>query len=156
MPDDFDDTRLHLEAAKAASVAQLLFRAARLLDAAMLEELREASGLDIRPAHTRLFPHIDLEGTRLTHIAQRAGISKQAAGQLIDDLAAMGAVERIPDPADGRAKLVRFATVDGELSLLHGLRFLAVREATLERAIGTDRWEGLRHGLVGLLEELGA
>jgi DNA-binding MarR family transcriptional regulator len=39
-------------------------------------------------------------------------MTKQAMGQIVDDLEQLGYVERIPDPADGRAKIVRF-TVAG-------------------------------------------
>ena len=63
----------------------------------------------IRPAHTALFPHIDLSGTRQTALARRMGVSKQAVGQLVSELEQMGALERVPDPSDGRARLVRFA-----------------------------------------------
>ncbi|MCB9682522.1 MAG: MarR family transcriptional regulator [Alphaproteobacteria bacterium] len=92
--------------------------------------------MPVRPAHTALFPHIDLDGTRLTVIAERAGISKQAVGQLVDDLVAMGALERVPDPADGRARLVRF--VGGGSALLHGLSVLGALESDLAGIVGGD------------------
>ena len=137
-----------IEAAKAASTAQLLFRCARLLDAYAIGRLRAVSGQPIRPAHTKLFPHIDLAGTRPTELARRLGISKQAVGPLVADLEAMGVVERVPDPSDRRARLVRFAAgPDGDHVLLHGLRHLAAVEAELAAALGTGRWSTL-HGLL--------
>jgi len=43
---------------------------------------------------------------RLTRLAELAGITKQSAGEIVDDLAKRGYVERTPDPADKRAKLI--------------------------------------------------
>lgn len=144
-----------IEQAKHASTAQLLFRVARLVNDRGLARLREATGHDIRPAHTNLFPHIDLAGTRQTIIARRVGVSKQAVGQLVDELTGMGLLERIPDPLDGRAKLIRFAEgPDGEHGILAGLRVLREVELELEGQIGTEAWAGLRSGLVQLLPHL--
>jgi DNA-binding MarR family transcriptional regulator len=39
-------------------------------------------------------------------LAERLGVTKQAAGQIIDDLEKRGYVERQPHPAGGRRKLV--------------------------------------------------
>jgi DNA-binding MarR family transcriptional regulator len=97
----------------------------------------------LRPAHTALFAHIDLEGTRLTTVAARAGISKQAVGQLVNELVEMGALERSPDPEDGRAKLIRFAMRDGELSLMHGMRVLGGLEREIETLLGAESTEHL-------------
>ena len=56
--------------------------------------MREKTGVaTIRPSHTALLPHIDLEGTRLTVLAERLGVSKQATSQLVGDMEEMGMVE---------------------------------------------------------------
>lgn len=140
-----------VERAKAESVAQLLFKCARLVNERALASLETAPGAPrIRPAHTSVFPHLDHEGTRLTELAKRMGISKQAVGQLVDELEQMGAVERIPDPADGRAKLIRFSRAPGR-SLLDGLRHLREVEAELAAAIGVERMHALHDALAALL-----
>ncbi|MBX3248928.1 MAG: MarR family transcriptional regulator [Myxococcales bacterium] len=145
-----------LEHAKRASTAQLLFRCARLLNEhALATAPAPAHGPRPRAAHTSLFPHIDLEGTRLTELARRVGVSKQAVGQLVDELEAMGVVERTPDPADGRAKLVRFTT-RGRQGLLDGLRHLGAIEAQLAEAIGPARMSALHDALAALDEHLGS
>ncbi len=143
-----------IEAAKQASTGQLLMKAARLFNERALALVRERSWREIRPAHTSLFPHIDLEGTRITEIARRVGISKQAVGQLVDELAEMGAVERIPDPDDGRAKLVRFAQTNGRSVIFDGLEILRELEGDLATKVGARRMEGLRRVLGELIEEL--
>ena len=110
-----------LERAKAASVGQLLFKCARLLNEQAVARIPVPEGLPrLRPVHMSLFPHIDHGGTRLTEIAKRLGHSKQAVGQLVDELEQMGMLERVADPSDGRAKLIKFSNAPGR-SLLDGL-----------------------------------
>ena len=65
-----------------------------------------AAGHPIRAAHSAVFVNIDRAGSRLTRLAERAAMTPQAMGELVDDLAGMGYVERVPDPADRRAKLI--------------------------------------------------
>lgn len=145
---------MDLAAAKRASVGQLLFRCARRVNERAIERVREATGQPVRTAHTLLFPHIDLAGTRQTELARRLGVTKQAVGVLVDELVAMGALERVPDPADGRARLVRFA--GGEGALLHGLGVLAGVERELAEEIGPERWAALHDALVALDRALGS
>src|SRR4030095_103227 len=63
---------------------------------------------ELLPSHQVVFGSLGRSGTRLTALAQHAAMSTQALGQIVDDLEQLGYVERIPDPADGRAKIVRF------------------------------------------------
>lgn len=151
MTDDFAD-RLH--AAKNASMAQLLMRCARLLNEQAVGRIPVPDGAPrLRPSHTAVFPHIDLEGTRPSEIARRMGISKQAVGQIVADLEAMGAVERLPDPADRRARLVRFSRAPGR-GLLDGLAVLMAFEDELAEDIGDDLMGDLKYGLQQLQKAL--
>jgi DNA-binding MarR family transcriptional regulator len=144
----------HLDRIKQASVGQLLLKGARLLDERALGRFnREGPRVPLRPAHTSLFPHIDREGTRLTELARRLGVTKQAAGQLVTDLEALGVLERVDDPADGRAKLVRF-TDHGLKALQHGLSVLRTIEGELERRLGRARMRALHEALAEVVEEL--
>src|SRR5919198_6016329 len=93
-----------LEQLKRESTGQLLLKCARLLDERAVARIRRAGAPTLRPAHTRLLPHIDQEGTRLTELARRVGITKQAVGQLVDEMVEMGTLAIEPDPADGRAR----------------------------------------------------
>ena len=97
-----------LKGAKWPSALPVMFRASRLIYEILLAYVRERSGRPIRYAHAALLPHIDVAGTRQTVIAERLGISKQAVGQLVDDLEEMDFVIRMPAPDDARAKLVCF------------------------------------------------
>jgi len=62
----------------------------------------------LQPSHQVVFASLGRFGARLTELADRAAMSKQAMGQRVDDLERLGYVERVPDPADRRAKIVRF------------------------------------------------
>jgi DNA-binding MarR family transcriptional regulator len=147
-----DAYRTELENQKSASTLQLLFKAARLLNEVALRRTRERTGVpELRTAYTSLLPHIDLEGTRLVELARRAGISKQAVGQLVDELEALGTCERVPDRSDGRAKLVRFSK-RGRRQLLEGLALLRKLESELAAQIGRRRVEELRRTLTLILD----
>ncbi len=67
---------------------------------------------ELLPSHQVVFAGLGRTGTRLTVLAHEAGMTKQAMGQIVDDLEQLGYVERTPDPDDGRAKIVRF-TAEG-------------------------------------------
>ncbi|MEM6958651.1 MAG: MarR family transcriptional regulator [Myxococcota bacterium] len=129
--------RKRLAAAKAGVTSELLFRAARRLNEHALSLLPPGPGPTPRPAHMALFPHIELEGTRPSALAEALGISKQAVGQLVDDLQAMGIVERRADPTDRRARLVCF-TEAGFESMLQGLEHLRAMDRWMREDLGDD------------------
>ncbi len=54
-----------------------------------------------------VFQHLLLEGMHLTELAERAQITKQSMGYLVDYLQERGYVERVPDLVDGRARVTR-------------------------------------------------
>ena len=142
------------EALKAANLGHLLLKAGRLTDELGLARVREQSGIhSLRPAHMRLLPHIALAGSRSTEIADKVGISKQAVGQLVGDLVKMGTLERVPDPTDGRARLVRF-TVAGRHAMVQGLGVLAGVEADVTAVVGAERVARLKSDLAAVLEVL--
>ena len=85
----------------------LLRRPLRALSARVAADLAAAGFTDLRPAHLVVFQQMDAPGTRLTDLAARAHMTKQSMGALVDDLERLGYVERIPDPTDKRARIVR-------------------------------------------------
>lgn len=135
----------NLQGAKQGNLGQLLFRCSRLLNEQGVARAQALSP-GVRVSHTSLLPHIDLEGTRLVELAKRLGISKQAVGQLVQELEKMGMVERHPDPEDGRAWRVCFSE-RGRQGLLQGLQQLRQLQLEMEEALGTER-------IARLLEDL--
>jgi DNA-binding MarR family transcriptional regulator len=138
---------------KAESTVQLLFKCARLLNETALGRVRRPGAPAVRPSHTALFPHIDLAGTRLSVLAARLGVSKQAVGQLVGELVEMGVLELGDDPSDGRAKLVRFSA-RGRRGLLEGLAVLRELERELAAVVGEKRMRGLHATLTDILASL--
>ncbi|MFZ5478901.1 MAG: MarR family winged helix-turn-helix transcriptional regulator [Myxococcota bacterium] len=141
-----------LAAAKRAAVGHTLLKAARLFNELSIRELQRTHP-QVRQVHTLVLPHLDLGGTRLTTLAERAGVTKQFMGQIVDEMEALGVLERRPDPSDRRAKLVCF-TEAGRRSMFTGLATLAKVEAELRAEVGDARMEQLREGLDALLAAL--
>jgi len=69
--------------------------------------LRQQGFTDYRPTYQVVFQWCRPEGSRLTELAERAAVTKQSMGEIIDALEQRGYVERIPDTTDGRATLIR-------------------------------------------------
>jgi DNA-binding MarR family transcriptional regulator len=111
--------------------------------------LAEAGFDDLRPAHTVVFQHIKAEGSRLTELAERAQITKQSMGYLVDYLEQRGYLERRPDPTDRRAALVCL-TERGWNQIRAALAIIASLEEDWSRALGARRMDELR----ALLTEL--
>ena len=67
-----------------------------------------AARAQVSAAHVHITRHLALQGTRLTELAERAGMSKQAMGDLVIQCEAWGLVTREADPRDARARIVKF------------------------------------------------
>jgi len=87
----------------------LMFVAVRHLETRVIDAVRAAGYDDITLAQARVAARIADEGSRLTDLAAAAQVTKQTAGALVDQLERGRYVERVVDPTDARAKLVRFA-----------------------------------------------
>jgi DNA-binding MarR family transcriptional regulator len=85
----------------------LLLHGFRMLIDELHAELARRGHPDTRPMHGFVFQAIGPDGTTAAQLARRLGVSKQAAGKTIDHLERLGYVERGPDPADARRKVVR-------------------------------------------------
>lgn len=109
-------------------IGVLFFVAHRAMEQRVLSTL-DAAGFDVTSAQARVFARIGPSGTRLTELAEMAQVSKQTAAFLVDQLEKRDYVERVPDPTDGRARLVRIAE--------RGRRVQAAA-AVVERAIDTE------------------
>ncbi|HSK17775.1 MAG TPA: MarR family transcriptional regulator [Longimicrobiales bacterium] len=143
-----------LTADQQRSFGHTLLECARLFDQLGQERLNADLGEDIaRPSVMRLIPHMPAEGIRPTELARRADISKQAVGQTLAYLEERGLVEFAPDPADGRALIVRMTDVGAEASRL-GLKALGKVEREVAKRVGSDviaaTFAGLREILAAL------
>jgi DNA-binding MarR family transcriptional regulator len=129
------------------------------LKAAISDELYghlgERGYADLRPAHGCVFGYLLGEGDRLTALADRSGLTKQAVGEAVADLERLGYVERVPDPADGRAKIIRL-TGRGRKATAEAAETFAAIEARFAAEVGEERFEEFRetlHRLFRLIRE---
>ena len=106
-------------AAPQPNLGVLLFLPYRHMEQRILEAVA-AAGHPITLPQARLFQRVDREGSRLTRLAESAQVSKQAAKFLVDQLEGAGYVERVPDPTDGRARLIRATQRGREVIALAG------------------------------------
>ena len=105
----------------------------------------------IRPAHGNVFQFLDDEGTRIGVLAERAQITRQSMAELVAHLESLGYVERLQDPGDRRATLVR-ATAKGKDLYEIAREVVAELERQWTRRLGKEKMRRLR----SLLEELNA
>jgi DNA-binding MarR family transcriptional regulator len=129
-------------------LGRLLGHAARRFDERVLELMAHnidvplalsnlAARSQVSAAHVHITRHLSLKGSRLTDLAQRAGMSKQAMGDLVDQCEAWGLVAREPDPHDTRARLVRFTPTG--LAWLKGFEEAVTQaEAEFRVEVGAD------------------
>ena len=114
--------------------------------AAVFERLAEQGFNDMRPAHAQVFQNLREEGVRLTELARTAGIAPQSMGALVDDLERLGYVERIRDPHDRRAALIR-PTDRGRAEVRAARKAIAALERQWARAVGQERFDALMEAL---------
>ncbi|MFI8363110.1 MarR family winged helix-turn-helix transcriptional regulator [Streptomyces sp. NPDC085612] len=117
----------------------------QLVLAEFTRRLAEAGQRDLRPVHGMTFQALGRDGATATELAERLGVTKQAAGQIVDDLEKRGYVRRDPHPEGGRRKLVVLTAAAREHLAVAG-RILHELEAELGH--GTD--------LAALRRELGS
>ncbi|WP_392542599.1 MarR family winged helix-turn-helix transcriptional regulator [Oryzobacter telluris] len=129
----------------------LMFIAARDASARIFDALQASGFDDVTLAQSRLMMGLDPEGTRLSVLAARAQIAKQTATALVDRLERAGYVERVPDPADGRARLVRM-TPRALAAIPHARAEEDRIEAEWAAHLGPERMARLREGLEALRE----
>jgi DNA-binding MarR family transcriptional regulator len=129
----------------------LMFIAQRYAAGRVYDVVRAAGYAELTPAQGRLAAGIDPQGTRLNVLADRAQVAKQTATALVDHLERAGYVERIPDPADGRARLVRLTPL-----ALQVLPLARAEEQRIEQEwtdhLGPRRMRQLREALERLRE----
>jgi DNA-binding MarR family transcriptional regulator len=113
--------------------------------------LAESGHPTIRQGHGCVFRFIDEEGSRLTDLADRSGLTKQAIGEVVGDLERLGYVERAPDPQDGRAKVIRLTELGADAQQTGRAVFADMEREWAER-YGAERIAAMRE----LLEEIAA
>ncbi len=131
-------------------LATLMLIAYRAMDDQVMRAMHQA-GFKVTVAQGRLAQRIAPDGSRLTELAEQAQVTKQTAGLLVDALEREGLVERVPDPADGRARLIRF-TERGQIASARAIETVMGVERTWIEHLGPELAESLREALTKLRE----
>ena len=88
------------------AVGQLLVRLLYEFRTALFDAVEGTEFADLRLAHNQIWGNVGVDGIRLTELATKANLSLAACSELVNELQSLGYLERRPDPADGRAKLI--------------------------------------------------
>ena len=133
------------------NTATLMFISHRAVETRVMEALVAAGADDITLAQSRLMQRLDLQGMRLTDLAEQARVTKQTAGALIDQLERAGYVVRAPDPSDARARLVTLSDKGLALCRTAGKEVARVEKEWRE-FLGERRFAQMHDALVALRE----
>jgi DNA-binding MarR family transcriptional regulator len=117
----------------------------------LVSALHERGFSDFSPAFPQFLSNLDTEGTRIGVIATRAGVSRQAAGKLLNEIERAGYATRAEDPADSRAALVRF-TPRGRRMLATVITLLEGFDRDFAAALGAAEYDRVRLGLFRIAE----
>lgn len=134
---------------QAGTLGTLLRSPYRKLARRLYAEMAASGFPEIRPSHSVVFRHIAPEGSRLTDLAEIAGLTKQSMAYLLGHLAKHGYVKIGTDPADGRAKLVQL-TKRGQSFIGSLLAASARLETEVGEKMGVAKLQNLRAGLKAL------
>jgi DNA-binding MarR family transcriptional regulator len=135
------------------SLGNLLRDPALAINEIVSERLAEMGYEGLRTAHGTIGQHIADGGSRVTELAQLAQVSKPTVVYLVNDLERLGYVERVPDPADGRAKLIRM-TLRGAEAQRMGTEIVRQIETDWSALLGEGEFAALRDHLQRLHDAL--
>lgn len=130
-----------------------LGRILRVYNRRLVAGLREAGFDDFNAAFPALLSNLDTHGTRIGVMAARAGVTRQAAGQLLREIERCGYVELKASRRDARATVVRFTT-RGKKMLSTVLTLVEAIENDFAAALGPGELDRLRRGLLGIADRI--
>ncbi|WP_228973322.1 MarR family winged helix-turn-helix transcriptional regulator [Streptomyces sp. DH12] len=139
-------------ATPARNLPQLLTEARRWFDDALVASMRAAGEQPVTVGQAAVFAALDEEGTTVSELARRMGVTRQSAHQAVHALIGMGLLEQAPDPASARSRLIR-PTAGGARAHRRAQDTLAVIEAVLAQRIGADAVGALREALTAPMGE---
>jgi DNA-binding MarR family transcriptional regulator len=132
-------------------VARLLFA----VQDELYTRLEEAGYGDLTRLHGAVIAYLDESGTRATELARRSGRHKQVIGRIVDELEELGYVERRPERADRRAKLV-VPTERGRAVMRLSDEIIRDIEHRQAAALGKVRYDEFKHVLGEVVDSLAA
>lgn len=128
-----------------------MFVAHRAVERRVLARIAEEGADDITPAQSRVLQRLAPEPMRLTDLAEQAGVTKQTAGGIVDQLEVAGYLTRVPDPTDRRARLVTLSE-RGERLCEVAAREVDEQQQEWREHLGAERFAVLEAALRSLRE----
>jgi DNA-binding MarR family transcriptional regulator len=130
-----------------------LTRTLRVYNRLLVERLRARGFADFSPAFPSLLSNLDMDGTRIGVLAMRAGVTRQAAGQLLREIERCGYVERRRSRHDARTIMVHF-TPRGRRLLGTVLELVEVIEDSFAATLNGGDFERVRAGLLQIADRI--
>jgi DNA-binding MarR family transcriptional regulator len=135
------------------SLGRHLYTLYRIYDSRVLAGLHSAGFKDIRPVHTDIVRSVDVGGSRVTDVATRCNITKQAAGQVIKELVSLGYLSQMTDRKDTRVRMVIFTSKGMSLIVHLGGIFKRI-DSQLAGVIGKKELAAFRLQVDQMIEKL--
>ena len=138
---------------RATNLRQCLLRASRCVNVIIVDSLHQRGFTSLRSTHTALLSNLDLEGSSLTLVSQRAGITKQAMGRLADELVKLKYVTRTLNNNDKRSVIIKFTPAGLEL-MSYSFRIMEELESRCAHRLGANRFKKFITSLQEITKEL--
>ena len=125
-------------------IGQLLRDSYDLFERELVERMPPVEGVKTRPTHNAVLRYLDRDGTHASELARRSGLTRQALSLIVNELEAMGVVERKNAPHDKRAKIITY-TERGRAAFDRSRAVIADIEAQFADAV--EDYDAFRRGL---------
>jgi DNA-binding MarR family transcriptional regulator len=130
-----------------------LGRVARVYNRVLVEGLHTRGFEDFTVAFAQILSNLDTQGTRIGVLAERSGVTRQAAGQLVAEIERAGYVERSKAKDDARAVVVRF-TPRGKKMLEAVFELVDSIEGDFAQSLAKGEFDRLRRSLAELADRV--
>lgn len=125
-----------------------------LANVKMLRELGEKLSLpNLKTVHLGLFAYIDPDGTTITEIARRKGVTKQSISKTVQELLDMGFLEARENPLDSRSKLISF-NLTKDSAMLQGFDILSQIDQSIANSLGADKYQAMLDNMQQVMQRL--
>lgn len=132
-----------LDSTRKENTGRMLLQVYRTITESGTAELRRRGHCEINITHAIILPYVDLEGTRLSVLAERVGVTKQSMTQLVQELERHGYLSRKTDLSDKRAQVIMITELGWQL-LSDIYHMKQMMETSIDRLLGSANANTLR------------
>lgn len=111
--------------------------------------VHDAGFTDLSPAQVGMFRYPTSEGLRPSELAQRLRVTKQSVNDLMRGVEGLGYLTLVPDPADGRARIIQLTGRGRQLeTVVH--QAAGAAEARIANLLGPTVFDEFRAALTSV------